>query len=132
MKLNWKVEGHSYTNCLVNIFPVLRKFLYFQFLTRGKRKQIPIRIGAQNRRIIRQKIDLVKNNLLCSLTHKLKVNYVSIAYCFFENLKQTPSFQILNTWLKNINSPIVTWVPNRRIYNWKNGHILLKKVLVLA
>ena len=55
LKLNWKFEGHLYATSFANIFTVFTKFFYLQFLTHEKHMQSPIQIGAQNRRIIRQK-----------------------------------------------------------------------------
>ena len=55
LNLEFQGEGHFLANCLFYILIISRKWLAFQFLTRGMRMYFPILTGVENGRSLAEK-----------------------------------------------------------------------------
>ena len=120
-----------YPNSLFHVLTFYHKFLLSQFFSRDIRMRISILTGFQNGRISRQRDshNLLKNLLFEAYFPAWRPLVCQLLDLYSYYLMHMRSFSVLMFWHTYAHSP-----PNsgsKRIpYLLKNGHILLKDVLL--
>ena len=131
MKLNFQEEGHLYANCILYILTFCHKWHLFQFLGYGIRMQIIILTGVWKRHSGYKNGHILLKMYFWSLTSKVKVTCMLIAYFIFW-------FFAVNSFFFSslVVAYLCTFSPNggsKRKHNLpKNNHNLLRMVLFEA